>query len=371
MTVSDFFNLFLFVSAIFGFIFSFVLFFSKNGKDKSMQYLNLVILSISLNNLQSWVLAKHLFQHKFWLDYIQIPWHFLTIPFFYMFLIHYLNIEKKSFNILKIVLPVFILEVIAQLIFVLKFSDNSPHKHLSYIYERYTSIEEVISLVTASIILGYSFYILNKREKLFPKILSYDNLKWLYTFFKLLAVGYFLWIIALIVKFSLNFNDFIFSYYPLRIFTTVIIFWLGYQGIRQLRIFKERKELRKSTQAEVLPKKASEKLEEHFIQIDNFIRSNKKFLEPKYTLQNLSSDTKLSTSTLSAVINSNANKSFVDYINEMRVEQAKKLLLDPDYKNYTIVSVGLESGFNSKSAFYNVFKKHTNCTPLAFKQQKN
>ncbi|MFL0126662.1 hypothetical protein V2625_03745, partial [Tenacibaculum maritimum] len=63
-----------------------------------MLFLNLLILSISLNNIQSWALAEHLFQHKFMLDYIQVPWHFLVAPFFYMFLIHYLDIAERSFN---------------------------------------------------------------------------------------------------------------------------------------------------------------------------------------------------------------------------------------------------------------------------------
>jgi AraC-like DNA-binding protein len=52
----------------------------------------------------------------------------------------------------------------------------------------------------------------------------------------------------------------------------------------------------------------------------------------------------------------------------MRVNQAKSLLLDADYSNYTITSIGLESGFNSKSTFYTVFKKHSGCTPVQFKE---
>ena len=54
----------------------------------------------------------------------------------------------------------------------------------------------------------------------------------------------------------------------------------------------------------------------------------------------------------------------------MRVEQSKKILIDPKYANYTISSIGLESGFNSKSTFYTVFKKHTGITPLAYKDKK-
>ncbi|WCC44285.1 AraC family transcriptional regulator [Tenacibaculum finnmarkense] len=55
-------------------------------------------------------------------------------------------------------------------------------------------------------------------------------------------------------------------------------------------------------------------------------------------------------------------------MNEKKVKQAKVLLLDPNYSNYTITSIGLESGFNSKSTFFTVFKKQSGYTPVQFKK---
>lgn len=381
MNTADFFNFFLLISALHGFAFSIILFCSKNGREKSMLYLNLLILAISLNNFQSWILEKNLFQHKFALDYIQIPWHFLAMPFLYMFLINYLNLAEKSYKFLKIIIPLFIVIIITQVSFVYYHSSSPSQNDVDFIYERYTSFEEIFSLLVSLSIFIYSFYILYKKEKLFPKILSFDNLKWIHTFFKLTAVGYTLWILALIIKVKMNFSGFIFSYYPLRIYTTVLIYWLGYQGLRQIRILKERKQIRESLSIHINgdidvntinlndteDDTSSEKHKEQFLKIDDFIKKSKKYLLSKYTLQNLSKDTELGSSTLSLIINNIAGKSFTDYLNEMRVDQAKTLLLDLDYSNYTITSIGLESGFNSKSTFYTVFKKHTGYTPVEFK----
>ncbi|KAB1154673.1 AraC family transcriptional regulator [Tenacibaculum aiptasiae] len=346
-----------------------------------MLYLNLLILAISLNNFQSWALEKNLFQHRFALDYIQIPWHFLAMPFLYMFLVNYLNLADKSYKLLKVIIPLFLIIVVAQVSFVFNYSNSTfTQNDLDYLYERYTSFEEIFSLVVSLSIFIYSFYILYKKEKLFPKILSFDNLKWIHTFFKLTTVGYSLWILALIIKVKMNFSGFLFSYYPLRIYTTILIYWLGYQGLRQIRILKERKHIRESLSIELngnidvnainlntTEDTSSEKHKEQFLKIDDFIKKSKKYLLPKYTLQNLSLDTELGSSTLSLIINNIAGKSFTDYLNEMRIEQAKSLLLDSDYSNYTITSIGLESGFNSKSTFYTVFKKHTGYTPVEFK----
>ncbi|CAL2093857.1 HTH araC/xylS-type domain-containing protein [Tenacibaculum sp. 190524A05c] len=383
MSTADFFNMFLLISAIHGFALCFIMFFSKYGKNKSLLFLNLMILTISLNNLQSWALERNLFQHKFMLDYIQIPWHFLSAPFFYAFLINYLDIYEKSRKLLKYFITVFIVLCVAQISFVLSYSLGGGTKdELNYVYERYTSIEELISFVGSISVFVYSYYILKGKKKLFTRILTYDNLKWIYNFFRLTLLVYVLWIFALVIKFSLNFTGFIYSYYPLRISTTVIIFILGYQGLRYLRILKERKNIRadidtaseeliNESDQEVKSETEDNKYETQFLEIDKFIKSEKIYLQPKYTLQNLSGDLNIGSSTLSATINKNAKKSFVDYINEMRVKQAKKFLLDHKYEGYTIASIGLESGFNSKSAFYDVFKKHTGMTPLAFKNNNS
>mgnify|MGYP000666352223 CR=1 FL=1 len=185
----------------------------------------------------------------------------------------------------------------------------------------------------------------------------------------------------------LNYTNFILFYYPLRVFTTILIFWLGYQGLKNIRISSERKKIRaylhnklyvKNTKGIKKTEKRDEKTiqknnykqQEQFKKIDSHIRSNNKFLKSKYTLQNLSKETNIGISTLSLIINSYAQRSFTDYINEMRIEQAKHLLIDPSYIEYTITSIGLESGFNSKSTFYTAFKKHTGCTPSQFKKQK-
>ena len=67
---------------------------------------------------------------------------------------------------------------------------------------------------------------------------------------------------------------------------------------------------------------------------------------------------KISVSHLSKLINSFSNYNFSDYINSLRIEQAKKLLDDDSFDQYTIVAIGLESGFNSKSTFYNNIVYH-------------
>lgn len=72
---------------------------------------------------------------------------------------------------------------------------------------------------------------------------------------------------------------------------------------------------------------------------------------------------------LSKIINEVFNKSFSEYINSYRIEEVKKMLLNPDFDKYSILAIGYEAGFNSKSVFYSTFKKQIGITPKQFKDQ--
>lgn len=69
---------------------------------------------------------------------------------------------------------------------------------------------------------------------------------------------------------------------------------------------------------------------------------------------------------VSQVLNQHFGKSFFDFINEARVEEAKELLKNFDAKVNTIENVAAEVGFNSRASFYRSFKKITGKNPGDF-----
>ena len=360
MQIAEFFNLFLIVSAIHGFVFSFFL-FKKTGLDKNTLFLNLMILVIALNNLQSWLLAEEFLV----LDYIQIPWHFLIAPLFYTFLVNYLKIEKLFFNLIRIAFPIFIISIIFQVVSFSFIKDTSSAAEYELFYERYTAVEELISFIVSISIFFYSFRIIKFKKNLFKNILSYDSLQWLNTFIFLALISYAFWAIAVGVTFQLNFQNFIVFFYPLRVMTTVLIYWLGYELVYMLRQVKERKLIREQShkKTEKQPDNNSKK----FKSIEDYIINNRRFLDNLLSLETLANELSVSTSQLSKLINEQSAKNFNQLINEYRVEYSKELLQDEAYSQYTITSIALESGFNSKSTFYNAFKKQTGITPTEYR----
>lgn len=73
---------------------------------------------------------------------------------------------------------------------------------------------------------------------------------------------------------------------------------------------------------------------------------------------------------LSTQFNRYSQVNFSEYLNDLRATKAMKLLSDPQYSSYHVISIGLECGFSSKSTFYKAFKAKTGYSPLQY-QRKN
>lgn len=121
-------------------------------------------------------------------------------------------------------------------------------------------------------------------------------------------------------------------------------------------------------------KQVTEKAGLHHEKIDSLVQQivvlmerEKLYQETELTLQQLAARLDVPTYQVSQALNEGLKKNFYDVVNGYRVEEAKRLLLDARNKNYTILSVGFEAGFNSKTTFNTVFKKFTGLTPTEFR----
>ena len=110
------------------------------------------------------------------------------------------------------------------------------------------------------------------------------------------------------------------------------------------------------------------KIFEKLSEIEAYIYTTNCFLNPELTIKKMAFDLSISESTLSKIIKQGAALNFSDYINKFRVEKAKAFLKDKNYADYTLVSIGLECGFNSNSTFYSAFKKFNSITPMEYQK---
>lgn len=103
------------------------------------------------------------------------------------------------------------------------------------------------------------------------------------------------------------------------------------------------------------------------VKLDEYIRREEVYLNPKLSLTDLAVDLGTNRSYLSNCLNSELGLTFYDYINSFRLEKAKEILECPDFEG-SIELVAEQCGFNSVSTFRRSFQKKYNCTPSRYRK---
>ena len=359
-----------------GFGFNLVTLFIKKKFSKVIIFLNLIVLFISLNNLQRSLADSNFFDFSFLLKQLQIPWYVLVVPIFYAFTAHFLRIENKVKDFIKITIFIFVLEIILRLCLISYVYYEVPDRDASLIQE-YTNIEEIFNLTYSLFLFLNACLLVFRKNKLLEFILEYDDLSFLKWFIRLGSIVIVFWILAVVL-----WNVFSIDYYDLlRLASSVFLYWIGYQGFYKYNVVEDRIFLRSQIDSDQVLISAplnvhsenqkddffNEKHQKDFDKTKNHIINNKLYLDPLLSMEVIADELGMSKSYISKLVNSYSNYNFSDFVNSLRVEQAKKFLSDNEFSQYTIVAIGLECGFNSKSTFYSAFKKFTSESPSTFR----
>ena len=157
------------------------------------------------------------------------------------------------------------------------------------------------------------------------------------------------------------------------------ILYIGYYGINQSNVFSrikiskplakiafenielEKSELEKETLINDIELVRIEKLKKHMLDSQIYKRN-------RLTIEQLSESIGWSVESLSQLINQGVGINFFDFINQYRVDEIIRQLEDSKNRNATLLNIAYENGFNSKTAFNNVFKKLTGKTPSQYRQ---
>ncbi len=364
------FNFCMIAGVIQGFIFLTYTSFSKRSGDKSVIYLNLLVLFLTLNNAQIPIIDTLFSNPNYFINNLHITFYVVTVPSFYAFLVHYLKVEKKIFDFFSIGLALFTLECIFRMLFYF----NYFHKNESWFIAQYSQIEEIINAIYSLFLFVKAALLVFNKQKMYTYVSSFDTIRWLKTFMILGGLVLLFWVLAIVLNADSVLNPRIFIYYPLRLSSSVLLYWIGYQGFNRYAMMSDRIEIRKIIEIEnpIIEKPILEinkdKIFEKLSQIEAYVFTSNCYLNNDLSIKKMAFDLAISESSLSKIIKHGASLNFSDYINKFRVEKAKVFLKDPNFTDYTLESIGLECGFNSKSTFYSAFKKFNEMTPSEFQK---
>jgi AraC-like DNA-binding protein len=94
---------------------------------------------------------------------------------------------------------------------------------------------------------------------------------------------------------------------------------------------------------------------------------NQSYMDPNLSINTIADEVKMSSSYLRRLYKKLTSKSIADYINEVRMNNAKKLLIE---SSYSINEISERSGFVNRSYFHKAFKRINGITPSEYRQKK-
>ncbi|MEL7147018.1 MAG: AraC family transcriptional regulator [Bacteroidota bacterium] len=175
----------------------------------------------------------------------------------------------------------------------------------------------------------------------------------------------------------------------IALFTTLLIHWVAYTGVYKMRLLSDQvkiRELLRTFKGHVPPQVTKDPLPQlkeitdadkvkspgkeafYFKELEKLCVDQKIYRDPTLDRNAVAEMLGISTSYISQIINSSTNENFTTYINTYRVEEAKVLIRSEEFDNYSLLAIGLECGFSSKTTYFNVFKKITGMTPNAYRK---
>lgn len=262
--------------------------------------------------------------------------------------------------------------------------------------DKYISLRIVYSVCFFLSITVYStltFIIISKHQRHLKDLVSFASGRITLNWLKIISISfytaYFILFILGGINIFVNFLPFD-PYYTVFVFIAVFSFVYSFYAIKQpvlaniligsddrdLRIQKlvrkekvnidasvennnKKKRYLRSGLTEVQARKYLDKILE-------FMDKEKPFLNRDLTIYDLSLQTGISRHHITQVLNDIHGRNFFTFINEYRVKEVIRRMKDPKNKNFTVLAIAFDSGFNSKSTFNTIFKNITKLTPTQY-----
>lgn len=247
------------------------------------------------------------------------------------------------------------------------------------------NILQIIQLLMAVIIVVflpfYSYFMIrhlkNSQEK-----------KWVITLLTILYLLLIVWLTTYLVE--LFFQSDISSVMSIvAIAVTFFIHWTAYIGIYKYKLAKNKEAIyqflnndlatstvnlsiteNNTTEETISTEEYRESITVdniYFQKLEILCREHHIYTDSTLNRERVAEKLGISAGYVSQIVNAVTGDNFAHYINNYRVEAVKGMISNPEFENYTLLTMGLEAGFTSKTTFYNSFKKVTGQTPNEYK----
>ncbi len=345
-----------------------VLLMFKWKKHFSFFLLGLFLFTYSSELINSVLFDTNIYSQKPAFLYPPVTFYFWFMPALYL----YVRSLSSSIN-WKRMIWLFLPGIIEFIVILFLFIQPAATKLQQFnngwafhFYSNYVDIAMVYSILYAIIILRFikqhQISVQNYYSNSHGKLLNW--VKWICLFIVFINLG-------LLSGSFIDIRAYQQLLYPVVSgLNVILIFWIALSGFRQKVIaLPESKEKRANNIVPLKEVSSDDIKSKEFERVLNYLTEEKVFIQPELHLADLAQQLNFSQRHLSELINQNAGVNFNQFINQFRVSEAKKLLVDKKYAHLNILGIGYEVGFNSKTSFYAAFKRETGIAPSKFQKQ--
>lgn len=360
MTTGNFLDILILFGSIQGFISAFILFTKKRNASNRLLGAILLLISLACVNIYLFHVLRgelHLILHI--LERV-IPLIIIMPlgPLIYFYTRSYLGkpflLKNVRLHFVPVILDLVpsIVSLVGIFLYLSGFSENIESTSLIVFkdsYEKYVDAPRWISL---------TIYIGLAARFLFVQQTGNKKKVWLKQFLLAFVIFQVLWMFHLVpylVPATSNWLLETLSWYPVYLPLTLLVYWLGINGMIQSR----------SSTTGVIDE---EEYKKTVASLDQIMIKEQLFLNSLLSLNDLVERSGVDQKTISAALNQYMGKSFNEYVNTYRVAEVKQKLVDDSYNHLSITGVALESGFNSQATFLRAFKAVTRMTPKAYRE---
>jgi AraC-like DNA-binding protein len=349
-----------------GFFFGALLAANKTSKSASNKILAALLVVLSASILHS-LLAAPVFGSPY---KIREPFILLIGPLLYFYIRELIGVKKFVWKDTIHFLPFAVLMLLLTPHWT---SSGSPYA--ASLQENGLFISKVIWLL---IVVQFGYYwstilsVLHRHriavESEFSN-LEGKTLSWVQFFLHVFGIFLLLLVLTVVIAFHTSHYDLVDTIVCLGL--TGAVFVLGYNGLFQHEVISTSiilEEKKRQSRAATTDVPSAAQNGEQLLMLKRHLEETKPYLNESLTLTELAKQLHMTRNQLSSLINSATGENFYAFINQYRVEEVKKLIANPKNSNFTILTLALEAGFSSKSAFQAVFKKFTGLTPTEYRK---
>ncbi len=363
----------IFTIGIFTSLFFFILLLNKKNKSLPDRILSYWMLMVGIHLASTYIYTKGYWELYPHLIGITAPFPLFYGPLLYLYVVYSVKdshrLSKKDFF--------HFLPIVVSYLYMSRFYFFYSAKEKRLVdkgeiddFGTFGNILVVAIIISAISYAIYSYRLLNRHRRLIEDNFSNVEritLNWLKSF--IWGVGL-IFLTAALILISRDILGIEYSFNPEFIFYSMIVFsilCLGYFGIRHQNIFTDNKVLEIRDETKATYKNSG--LKEDLAHIKHkalvgLMEEQKPYLEPNLNLNTMADKLDLPLHHLSQIINQFEGQNFNDFVNKYRVEEfIERAAKD---KQFSFLALALDSGFNSKSTFNSVFKKHKGVTPSKY-----